>query len=211
MHVRALRPLAARVALVAVMAAAGTSSAWSQTRGTLTPESLGIVSGARARLMIPEYGEARQVGTVIAVRGDSIVFRRDAAGDTLIVGFTHVAKLDLSRGRHPRPISGLAIGFVSGAAAGAIVFAASTPKAIPCNGQTLFCGRFFGAGAYAAFGAVTGGLGGALLGTVIGAVVHTERWRTVSINRLLHDPQAGIALIPSQSGPRLALRLAARF
>jgi hypothetical protein len=208
MHALTLRRLAARAALVAVMGAAVTSSARSQTGRTLTPESLGIVPGARARLIVSDYGEDLQTGTVTAVRGDSIVFRRDKAGDSLTIGFAHVGRLDVGRGRHARPITGLGLGFLAGAAAGAIAGAATYQK--PACTNDSFC-LDFGVGANVAGGAVLGGAGGALVGLIAGAFIHTERWRTVSLNGLLDHPQAGIALIPSRSGPRLALRVAARF
>ena len=202
-----LRALAARGALVAVMGAAVTSAARSQTARTLTPESLGIVPGARARLIVSDYGEDLQTGTVTAVRGDSLVFRRDKAGDSLTVGFVHVGRLDVSRGRHARPLSGLGLGFLAGAAAGAVAGAGAYHRQ-PCTGtnDVFGCGvGDLGVGGTAAGGAVLGGLGGALVGLIAGSVIHTERWRTVSLNGLLDHPQAAIAVVPSRSGPRLAV------
>jgi hypothetical protein len=208
MRVFTLRPLVARVVLLAGMSASVTSSARPQTGRTLTAESLGIVPGARARLIVSDYGEDLQTGTVTAVRGDTIVFRRDQAGDSLAIGFVHVGRLDIGRGRHARPFTGLGLGFLVGAAAGAIAGAATYQK--PACTNDSFC-LDFGVGANVAGGAVLGGAGGALVGLIAGAFIHAERWRTVSLNGLLDHPQAGIALIPSRSGPRLALRVAARF
>jgi hypothetical protein len=202
MRVFTLRPLVARVALLAGMSAAVTSAAQPQTGRTLTPESLGIVPGARARLIVSDYGEAPQTGTVTAVRGDSIVFRRDQAGDSLTIGFAHVGRLDVSRGRRTRPLTGLGLGFLAGAGAGALAGAATYHKSSFID---------FGVGVNVAVGAVLGAAGGAVVGLIAGSVIHTERWHTVSLNGLLDHPQAGIALIPSRSGPRLALRVAARF
>jgi hypothetical protein len=212
MHALRLRPLAARVALVAVMGAAVTSSAWSQTGAApATAASLGILPGARARVIVSDYGEDLQTGTITAVRGDSFVFRRDKAGDSLTVGYTHVARLDVGRGRHARTLTGLALGLLGGAAAGAALGAATYHAPSPCTNNP-FCGLvLFTQGESVAGGAALGAAGGALLGTIIGAVIHTERWHTVSINGLLDHSRAAIAVIPSQSGPRLALRVAARF
>jgi hypothetical protein len=212
MPVLTLYPLALRAALVAVMGAAVTSAARSQTASALTPESFGIVPGARARLIVSDYGEDPQTGTVTAVRGDSIVFRRDQAGDSLTIGFAHVGRLDISRGRHARPITGLGLGFLAGAAAGALAGAAAYHKPRCPSANDGFCGFLdFGVGGNAAAGAVLGAAGGALVGLIAGSVIHTDRWRTVSLNGLLDHPQAGIALVPSRSGPRLAVRVAARF
>jgi hypothetical protein len=161
--------------------------------------------------MISEFGDAPQAGTVTAVRGDSFVFRRDKAGDGLTVGYTHVARLDVGRGRHARTLTGLALGLLGGAAAGAALGAATYHAPSPCTNNP-FCGLvLFTQGESVAGGAALGAAGGALLGTIIGAVIHTERWRPVSLNGLLDHPQAGIAMIPSPSGPRMALRVAARF
>ena len=200
MHALRLRPLAARVALVAVMGAAVTSSAWSQTGAApATAASLGILPGARARLVVSDYGEDPQTGTITAVRGDSFVFRRDKAGDSLTVGYTHVARLEVGRGRHARTLTGLAVGLVVGAFGSAF---SQTPSGF---------GRDTKAGGTVAAGAGVGAVPGAVVGLIIGSLIRTERWRTVSINRLLDHPQASIAVVPSQSGPRVALRVAARF
>ncbi len=210
-----LHPLAARVTLVAVMAAAVTSPARAQTGGTpVTAESLGILRGARARLVVSDYGEDPQTGTITAVRGDSFVFRRDKAGDSQTVAYTHVAQLDVSGGRHARTLTGLVVGLLGGAAAGAGLGVATYHTPPPCTNNP-FCGLFVGfggsQGSNAAGGAAVGAAAGALLGTIVGAIIHTEQWHAVSINGLLDHPRADIAVIPSQSGPRLALRVAARF
>jgi hypothetical protein len=205
MQVLLLRLLAARVALVAVIGAAVTSPAWAQTGGNpATAASLGILPGARARLVVSDYGEDPQTGTITAVRGDSFVFRRDKAGDSLTVGYTHVARLEVGRGRHARTLTGLAVGLVVGAGVGAAFGSAfsQTPSGF---------GRDTKAGGTVAAGAGVGAVPGAVVGLIIGSLIRTERWRTVSINRLLDHPQASIAVVPSQSGPRVALRVAARF
>ena len=133
MHALRLRPLAARVALVAVMGAAVTSSAWSQTGAApATAASLGILPGARARVIVSDYGEDLQTGTITAVRGDSFVFRRDKAGDSLTVGYTHVARLDVGRGRHARTLTGLALGLLGGS---------DLPRAVPLYQQPLLRSR----------------------------------------------------------------------
>jgi hypothetical protein len=208
-----LRPLAARVALVAVIGAAVTSPAWAQTGGTPpSAASLGILPGARARLIVSDYGEDLQTGTITAVRGDSFVFRRDKAGDSLTVGYTHVARLDLGRGRHARTLTGLAVGLLGGAAVGAALAAATYGTPSCSSSSNPFCGLVLVTrGQATEGGAALGAAGGALLGTIIGAVVHTERWHTVSVNGLIDHTRAEIAVIPSQAGPRLALRIAARF
>ncbi len=199
-----LRALAARVALVAVMGATLTSPARSQTGGTLTPASLGVVPGVRARLIAADYGDETQVGTVTAVRGDSIVFRRDKRGDSQTFRLTHLAQLDVSGGRHARPFTGLAVGLVVGAGVGAAFGSAfsQTPSGF---------GRDTKAGGTVAAVAGAVAVPGAAIGLLIGSLIHTERWRRVSINRFLVHPQASIDVVPSQSGPRVALRVAARF
>jgi hypothetical protein len=150
----------------------------------------------------------------VAVDGDRFVLRRDAASDSVIFGFSQVSKLEVSQGRHGRALTGLAVGLVGGAALGAITFAASDtkPKCPAANGGWDFCGLFYqGPGVYAGVGAVLGGLSGGVLGTVIGSFIHTERWRAVSVDRVVLHPQASISVMPSQSGPQLALRLGVRF
>jgi hypothetical protein len=61
-------------------------------------------------------------------------------------------------------------------------------------------------------GAIVGGVAGALIGVVSGALIHTERWRAlVPLQSLVDHAQAGVNLIPSSTGPRLAARVAIRF
>jgi hypothetical protein len=52
----------------------------------------------------------------------------------------------------------------------------------------------------------------ALALVVTGALIHTERWDTlVPLHTLVDHVQAGVNLIPSPMGPRLAARVAVRF
>jgi hypothetical protein len=196
-----LRPYGLIAAMACALAAADSSAASSQAPGGSTATSLDISSGDRVRVVAAEYGDAPQIATIAAVRGDGIVFRRERQDDTLLIPFAHLGQLDVSEGRRTHVGAGLGIGLAGGALVGALVFRESYNK-----------NDFFSPspGALTAGGAVLGGLAGAVIGGIIGSI-STERWRTGPLNSRVDDPRASVDLIPSSKGPRLAVRVAVPF
>jgi hypothetical protein len=194
---------------IVLAVALGPAFAWSQGSRESSGAALGIVPGARVRLTAADSGDTRQVGTVIGVHQDSVAVRREPQRDTLMVGFAHLTALELSEGRHAHPVTGLAIGFLGGAAIGAILAAAAYHKSTEtCPPYAFGCGfGDFGAGANAAAGAILGAVGGAVVGVITGFIVHTERWRKVPLASLLARSQTGFLLTPSPTGLRLAMRI----
>lgn len=154
-----------------------------------------LVPGERVRLVATEFGDEPQVGTVTAMRGDSITFRRESDSQIHTFGLNHLSRLDASGGRHSHPVRGLAIGLAVGGVAGAAAGASSTKDA------------FFGPGAGAAVGGAAGAVGGALVGLITGALIRTERWNRVPLDQ----PRLGVSLIPSPLGHALAVRVALRL
>lgn len=200
-----LRAAALSAGIASVLITLSVRAAQPQGSGRINPATVGVVPGARVRLIVADYGDKPQVGTISAVRGDSIVFHREATGDSAILGLGHIGQLELSRGRHSRPLAGLGIGLLGGAALGAGVGAATNGSS---SGPYNVGG---GAGVGALSGALAGAAGGALIGLVGGALSHPERWDMVQLDRLLEHTHVGATVLPSRLGPPTALHVAARF
>jgi hypothetical protein len=197
--------------LVLALGAVSSSVVWSQGDQESTASALGIVPGARVRVRATDYGDTSQIGTITGVRHDGITFRRERHRDSLMIGFDHVTQLEISQGRHSHPVSGLAIGFLGGAAIGAIAGAASYSNTVSCppNGEFFCIGPLTTQGEDAALGAVLGAVGGGVIGLVTGFIVHTERWHKVSLRSLLAQRQTGLILAPSPTGFRFGVRIGA--
>lgn len=186
------------LALIAVSPAPARSQAATQP----TARALGVLPGDRVRLVASDYGEGLQTGTILAAHGDSVIFSRSGEVDSLALPMSHIARLDVSRGRHSHGMTGLAVGSAGGAVLGAVMGSASYDQhSIQIVSQ----------GASTVGGAVLGGLAGALIGAITGSLVHTERWETTLQSPLPAQAHVGLAALPSRLGPRVALRVAARF
>jgi hypothetical protein len=128
---------------------------------------------ARLRIATPELGKSTAIGTLLAVRGDTMLMRLEDSADTTALAMSDLTKLEVSTG-HRRPIArGLGIGLLAGAAIGVVVGAAS--------GDDREGFISLSAEEKAAVGAVFfGGVGG-VAGGIIGATRRVERWQRVSL------------------------------
>jgi hypothetical protein len=175
MHVLARLALCLATALppAAVVPAAAAQSPAPSAASAVAP-------GARVRVTRP--GRAAAVGSVVAVRPDTLVVhwtaRGDSVGDTTAVSTAEVVRLEVSRGMHRRPWRGAGLGLLAGGGIGALVGAVTYTKP-NCDAQQFICldfGRGFAA-------AVVGGAGG-ILGAVVGGVIgaqRVDRWQRVPL------------------------------
>jgi hypothetical protein len=163
-----------------------------------TAQTPTLPPGARVRVTAPAYGSARQVGTVLALRGDTLVLQTAANPDTLLLPWSGVTGLEVSRGRRRQVREGIGFGFLAGAAFGMLIGLADGDD--PPDSFIAFS-----AGEKALFaGAVLGGIG-AVVGGVLGAASPTDRWERVP----LRSVEARVGAAPGGHG--LALSLSARF
>jgi len=129
--------------------------------------------GARVRVSTaPQASKpAWIVGTVIAVTGDRLAIRpQHDSGGPIDIARNTVTRLELSRGRHSKALTGLGVGFLVGAGAGAII------------GPTAFgAGRDLAPTDARLIGAGFGAVAGALIGLAVGAGSKSERWQTVPV------------------------------
>lgn len=125
----------------------------------------GLGAGARVRVTSPRDDLNKHVGTVLEVRGDSVVIAGQRGSRSIALG--NVTALDVSTGTRTQIVRSGLIGFGAGAVLGAIVGAASYEEP----------DFFFGSPAElaAASGVVFGSIG-LIAGGVVGALQRTDRW-----------------------------------
>ena len=152
-----------------------------------------VAPGTRVRITVP--GEARRVGTVVAIVGDTLVAQWERGG-ARGVALSQLSRLEVSRGRHRRPWRGAGLGLALGATVGAVVGAATYEG---CEGRAN-CMELGGPGTNAVAAALVIGVAGAAVGGVLGASRPTEAWRSVPRERL----RVGITMLPGGLGLALS-------
>jgi hypothetical protein len=162
--------------------------------------SSSVQPGARVRVSAP--GAGTLTGRVVAVEGDSLLLARDRSADTLRLAQSQLTSLDVSVGRHKRRWRGAGLGFLGGAALGAVIGAA-TYKKPDCSGEAYFCD--LGQGFDATFGAALLGGVGAVVGAIIGGG-SADDWQPVALRR-----SARLRLMVPPSPTRLALGASLRI
>src|SRR3954452_5103248 len=95
-----------------------------------------VAAGSRIRIRTPAFGE--QEGTLVSVKGDSLMFRAADEIAYLPIAMSQVTRLDVSTGTHSRTGTMAAFGFLIGAGAGAILGAWSYPEPT-CDTRVQYC------------------------------------------------------------------------
>ncbi len=143
----------------------------------------------------------QSVGTFLAWKSDTLVVQSN--GDTLALPLDSVTRLDVSWGRKTNTGKGAGIGILLGVIAGAFIGGVSYEECVP-QGWFSCIGPDFGSEAYAAAGALLGGLGGLMAGAIIGTAIKTDRWQEVPLDRVR------VSLGPQRDG-RFGLGASMRF
>jgi hypothetical protein len=130
--------------------------------------------GSRVRVTAPGLAMHKQVATLEAWRGDTLVISRPWTMDCPLASVT---SLEVTRERKSNTIEGLSIGLFGGAALGgilgAVAYDESNEKSLASNeGEAAFRGAI-----------LFGGVGG-LVGLGIGAFTKSDRWEEVPLDRL---------------------------
>jgi hypothetical protein len=125
----------------------------------------GLGAGARVRVTSPRDDLKKHVGTVMEVRGDSVVVAGRNGSRT--VALDNVTALDVSTGTRTQIVRSGLIGFGAGALLGGILGAAAYEE------PDFFFGSATEAGAFSGlmFGSI-----GLVAGGVVGALQRTDRW-----------------------------------
>ena len=145
---------------------------------TATHVNWPIDSGAKVRVRASTLGPSFRRGTLASTTADSVIIQPERAGK-FSVGLDQITSLQVLRESHTAKAQYTMFGLLIGAAAGAVLGAA-TYSPSKCNGSESFCIEVFDRGSTAALGAVTLGLVGGLVGLMAGASPK-ETWETVPI------------------------------
>lgn len=148
---------------------------------------------ARLRMATAELGRSPAIGTLLAVRGDTMIVRLEDSSDTTALALSNLTRLELSAGRRRPIVRGMGIGLLAGAAIGAIAGASS--------GDDRSGFLAFSAEEKAAIGAVFFGGVGAVTGGIIGATRTIERWERVA----LATARPAIGPLPDGRGIEIAI------
>jgi len=147
-----------------------------------------IEPGSRVRVSAPDLAMHRQVATLEAWRGDTLVLARPWTMDCPLASVT---RLEVSQYRKSNCGKGALIGGGIGVAVGALIGAMWTEEGdLGCTDRAACVG----------LGAAALGVTGGLIGLGIGALSKTERWEEVPLDQLRaslappHDRRLGIGL-----------------
>jgi hypothetical protein len=163
------------------------------------PTAATLAPGARVR--ITTAGSERQIGTVVAQRGDTLLVKWPEVANAVAVPLAGISRLDVSTGRHRRVVKGLVLGTAVGSVTGALIGAASYE---PCEATEAF--DCFLEPENRAQSAVVSGVVGGALGLVVGSLVglaRHERWKPVSLG----EHRVAFAVTPRAHGTRLGVSL----
>ena len=140
---------------------------------------LHIGPGDRVRLWAPRLGIEGSVGTVLALRPDTIVVDR---GETLVLSISTLTRLEVSRGQKSGAGTGGIVGLVTGAAFGAMIGIASADT--DCDwlfSHECDINKELESAALATVGGAIVGYG---VGVLLGSIVKVDRWEEVPLSRL---------------------------
>jgi hypothetical protein len=137
-----------------------------------------IGPGDRVRLWAPRLGIEGSVGTVMALRPDTIVVDR---GETLVLAISTLTRLEVSRGQKSRAGTGGIVGLVGGAAVGVLIGTASIDA--DCEILSPDCDVNKNLESFA-LAAVAGGVVGYGVGVLLGSIVKVDRWEEVPLSWL---------------------------
>ena len=166
-----MRPLA----ILAVLLTALVSDAVTQEQ-PLQP-------GQRVRVTAPDLGIKRQAARFDVLEGGVLTVTADS---TMRCPLLDVTRLDVYRGRQGHVGLGAGIGAAVGAATGVVI------GIQVCNSDWLCPDRYMGWAVLAGVG--IGGATGALLGAGIGALIKTDKWEEIPLDRLQ------VSIVPQRDG-----------
>ena len=148
--------------------------------------------GDRIRATAPTLSPSPLVGTVVAFEANSLMVQRGTG--TRRLSLASLTRLEMSQGRRSHAALGAGVGLLVGAGVGAVIGSGCKAIIVPVSSE----------GGCIAVGAAVIGGAGALVGAVTGALVRTERWAEVPLDRLRVS-------FTSDRGGALKIRASLRF
>ncbi len=155
-----------------------------------------IETGSRIRVTAPVLGADKMVGMLVEVDASRLRVQADDQASPMTISLADMTRLEVSQGRKSNALKGLGIGALIGAPIGVALGVAVSSE----SGDNQ-C--YHNAGCIAIGGAAVGVVG-ALVGLGIGALLKSERWEEVPLDRLR------VNIVPLRDG-RFALGLSVAF
>jgi len=152
------------------------------------------LSGSRVRLLAAPLGPRKLTGTLVEMRGDSVLFAADHQSVRTLIPTASLTGIEVSRGMHSHVWRGAGIGFLVGALAGGVVGYSLAHRPPSDDGD---------------YGPLVGAVGAVIVGSVgiaVGAVVgtrQTERWERLPLP--IH-----VGVLPGSGAVRLSVGLTIR-
>ncbi len=142
-------------------------------------EKSSLLPDARVRVWAPGFNSKHVTGTILTVVADTLRLGVADQTNPLLIPIASINKIEATKGKKSKIVTGAAVGFLVGAGIGAI---------IGVVGHTGECSD-------APFGCMTMGqevlivggvfsIPGLVLGTVIGAITKVDRWEELSLDRI---------------------------
>jgi hypothetical protein len=129
--------------------------------------------GSRIRVRAPDAGANKLVGAYLGTVADTLRVQMEELSSVRSIPFSSVVALEASRGRKSNALKGMGLGFVGGAGAGLVVGLAVDRGDDDASRLQLIG---LGAGFFGACGAV--------VGLLTGAMITSERWEEVPLERV---------------------------
>lgn len=148
-----------------------------------------VAPGDRVRVTT----RTKLVGNLVTLSADTCVLHVEGRDASLSLPIASLTKFEVSRGRKSNALKGLGIGFLGGAAVGALIGLGLDEE-----------GGEVSAGTWALIGAAPGAVVGAVVGVAVGASTKTDRWEVVPLERLR------VSMIPRRNGA-VAIRVSLAF
>jgi hypothetical protein len=142
-----------------------------------------VAEGDRVRVWAPSVGVEGWVGTLLALRPDTIVVGNSK---NLVLEISSLTKLEVSRGNESKAGTGGIIGFVGGAVAGAVICLASECSITVGSGDGDSRSDPLDENPLVSVGlaAVVGGAVGYGVGVLIGSTIKVDRWEEIPLDQL---------------------------
>lgn len=151
-------------------------------------QELPLRPGRRVRVTAPTIGIKKQAATFDALRGDMLVVVADSTMDFPLASVT---RLDVYAGRQGHARRGAGIGFLAGVSVGGVIgYFYCTAGTGDCLDSSSDQGAELQLIGPLAIGAVAG----TLLGAAVGALIKTDKWEQVPLDRLR------VSVVPTRSG-----------
>ncbi|MFC1639849.1 hypothetical protein ACFL3B_03685 [Gemmatimonadota bacterium] len=150
--------------------------------------------GVRVRLTAPDCGFNKHVGTLEALREDTLVFlgTSSQSSDPNTCLLASVRRFEVIQGRKSNVGKGIGYGSLVGGVVGSIVGSIDQAS---CTGWIIDCDSL------PLFWAITLAVPGVFVGGIVGAFIKTDRWEEVPLDRLR------VSFAPRREGFALGLSL----